>query len=335
MSATDRGQPQERQQLAGFNLVGSMLSGLLGEPTRRGELAESLHGPTGFESVDDVDQVGVGIDAQDDAIVYERECSGEPLATTDGTGEEKVAPGDREGPDSSFTAPVVYLESPVFEAEAEVRSLVDGIGGCASQRRLGQQLGMNSVDPLVQGIEQRQRAPLAFFETLIGRDVSHLAVVLDCIEVGEVFQRNRGPPFFGQEGLMKLAADVHATAEPAFIGHRNLSLSVVIIDFTRVARVTIDLNETVNGRKPIGDFGSFPTLRVAVGRDLWRIHGAVGPHEAPDVAAERASFLRLVQSLQVRVVRCNDGRCEDTREDCLTHRLKQVGRVIPWRQPFE
>ena len=247
MSATDRGQQQERQQPAGFNLLGSILSGLLGEPTRGGELTEAFQRPAGLDSIDDIDEVGVGVDAEDDAIVYERECSGEPLATTDGTGEEKVAPGDREGPDSSFAAPVVYLESPVLEAVTEVRSLVDGVGGRSSQRGLGQQLRMDTIDPFVKGIEQRYRAPPAFFETLIGRDVSHLAVGLDCVEVREVFERDRGPPIFGQEGLMKLAADVHATAEPAFIGHSNLSFSVVIIDFTRVACVPIDLNETVNG----------------------------------------------------------------------------------------
>ena len=79
MSATDRGQQQERQEPASFNLLGSMLSGLLGEPTRRGELAEALHGPAGLDSIDDVDKIGVGVDAKDDAIFHEAECSGELL----------------------------------------------------------------------------------------------------------------------------------------------------------------------------------------------------------------------------------------------------------------
>jgi len=90
MSATDRGQQQERQDPAGFNLLGSMLSGLLGEPTRRGELTEAFQRPAGLDSIDDVDKVGVGVDAEDDAIIHEGECSGEPLAAADGPGEEKV-----------------------------------------------------------------------------------------------------------------------------------------------------------------------------------------------------------------------------------------------------
>ena len=70
MSATDRGQQQERQDPAGFNLLGSMLSGLLGEPTRRGELTEAFQRPAGLDTIDDVDKVGVGVDAEDDAIIH-------------------------------------------------------------------------------------------------------------------------------------------------------------------------------------------------------------------------------------------------------------------------
>jgi hypothetical protein len=94
--------------------------------------------PTGLELVDNVDQVRVGVDAKDKAVVDEGE-------------------GDGEGPDSALGPTVIDLESPVIEAVSEELPLVDGVGGRTSQGRLGEEFRMNGVDPFVESMPQPRR----------------------------------------------------------------------------------------------------------------------------------------------------------------------------------
>src|SRR5512133_2482015 len=181
----------------GGSLFGALLGGMLGSPVRRSELAETPQGPAGFDLGDDVDQVGVRIDAEEPAIVDQCECVGQSLAAEDGSGEEEIAPGYGEGPDSALAAPVVNLESSVLKTASEEWALVDRVGCRSPQRRFRKQLRIGAVNPVVEQLQNRERAPLAFFEALIGRKVSLFAVALDCVDVREVLQRNRGPPIFG------------------------------------------------------------------------------------------------------------------------------------------
>ena len=53
-------------------LFAALLGGLLGEPVSGSQLGQAFHGPTGFEPGDGVDQVFVGIDAENETVVDER-----------------------------------------------------------------------------------------------------------------------------------------------------------------------------------------------------------------------------------------------------------------------
>jgi hypothetical protein len=67
---------------------------------------------------------------------------------------------------------------------------------------------MKRVDPAVERVEDRQREAPTRFPTGIGVERAVLAVGFDPVEVGEVLERDGGPPVLGEQGRMKLAADV-------------------------------------------------------------------------------------------------------------------------------
>ena len=151
----------------------------------------------------------------------------------------KFRAGDSVVSNSPFDAAVIDLEAPVAEAAAEEVALVDGVGRVAPEGRLGQEFGVKVVDPAVERIEQGQRAPTPFFSTSRGVESTRLAVFLDRVEVDEVLERNRGPPVLGEQRRMKLAANVHATAEPVFRRHSydGLLVFVLALDFSSIAGV--------------------------------------------------------------------------------------------------
>jgi hypothetical protein len=196
-------------------LVGGLVRRPLRGPAARDEIAEQLLGPAGFELADHVDQVLVGVEAEQQAAVDEGEGRGEALTTASRPGEEEVATRHSKGTDSPLDAPAVDLEAPVGEAAPEECALVDRVGRGAPERGLGQQPRVELVDPSVEGVEQRQRAPPPLLTSRPGIEPALLAVVFDRVQVCEDLERDRGPPIFGQQRRVKLAPDVHAAAKSA------------------------------------------------------------------------------------------------------------------------
>ncbi|MEY4548940.1 MAG: hypothetical protein RL685_5135 [Pseudomonadota bacterium] len=147
---------------AQLNLFEALLSGLVGgSPVPGNELGQATHRPARVELADDIEQVLVGVDAEQGAVVDEGVGGGEPLAAACGAGEEVVVATDGEVADPSLDATVVDLEAPVLEAAPKEHTLVDRVGGSAAQRGLRQEFGVKVVNPVVERVEQRQRAPPA------------------------------------------------------------------------------------------------------------------------------------------------------------------------------
>src|SRR5690606_12808466 len=291
-------------------LLGSVLSGLLARPAPREELGEPTERPASLELRDHVDQVAIGIGAEDRAVIDERVGDREAFAAADRAGEEVVSTADGEVADSAFDATVVDLEPAVVEATTEKLPLVFRVGRCAPQRGLRQKLGVDFLDPAIQGIQNRQRAPPPLFASSLRGQAAFLAFGFDQIEIREVLERNRSSSVLGEQCCMKLAADVHATTQPSLGGHGDDRLAIVIVlHLARVAGVSVTLDEPVDGGEPVHDLVSLPALSVTV-RDALscsvRADASVRAHEAPKVSAEGAVLGGFVEGLQVRVVDADD-----------------------------
>src|SRR5690606_24108421 len=150
-------------------------------------------------------------------------------------------------------------------------------------------------------------------------------------QVREVLERDGGSPILGEQGRVKLAADVHTAAKAALRGDSHARLTVlVVLDLARVAGVPIALYELIDCGEPVGDLVGSPTLRVAVGNALGGCAGtddAVGADEAPKMSAENSAFGRLVQRLQVRVIGAHDLRTEHFGGHCRGDGFEQVGGI--------
>ena len=115
----------ERQPPAQLSLFQALLTGLVGGgPGPGDELGEPSHGPARLELADDVEQVEVGVDAEQGAVVDEGVGGGESLAAAGGACEEVVAAADGEVADAALDAAVVDLEAPIFEATPKERSVL-------------------------------------------------------------------------------------------------------------------------------------------------------------------------------------------------------------------
>src|SRR5690606_34672839 len=190
---------------------------MLDRPTGGHQLGEAAQRPARLELADGVEQVDVGVDAEDEAAIDQGEDGRQPLASAGGAGEEEIAAGYGKGPNAPLGAAVVDLEAPVLEAATEERPLVDGVGGGLTEAGFRQELGMNAVDPLVESVEQGQGASTALLAAGIGIEASGLAGFLDGVELDEVLQRDSSSPVLGDEGAMEFASDVHAAAQAALV----------------------------------------------------------------------------------------------------------------------
>jgi N-acetylglucosaminyldiphosphoundecaprenol N-acetyl-beta-D-mannosaminyltransferase len=106
-------------------LLGAVLSGLFSRPAVRDELGELPQRPAALDLVDHVDQVRVGVEAEDQTAVDEREGRSQPLAPVHRAGEQEHAACEGDGPNPSGGSAVVDLETTVIETALEVR----GAGG--------------------------------------------------------------------------------------------------------------------------------------------------------------------------------------------------------------
>ncbi len=138
----------------GFLLLGEML----GHPSMGGELGEASHGPSGGELGEDVLEVGLGIQAEEDAIVDEGIGDGEALSSAPRAGEEKAASPDGKGADASLGAPVVDLEAAVVEGSPDEVPLILRVLGGLAERRFGQKSGVHVIDPAIELVEERDGA---------------------------------------------------------------------------------------------------------------------------------------------------------------------------------
>src|SRR5690606_17141496 len=207
-------------------------------------------------------------------------------------------------------------------------------GRRAPQRRLRQELGVDLIHPRVELVQQGQRAPPALFASRLGVETALLARGLYVVELLEELERDRRPLVLGQQGRMELAADVHAATQAALIGDDDDGLFAVVVlelDFTGVPGVPIALDETRDRSEPVGDVGGLPARGVAVGDHLGAAHDAIGPDEAPEVAAEDLALAGVGECFQVRVVGADNRRGEDARERRQRHGLEQVERIRPVR----
>ena len=148
------------------SLFDSLLGGLLGEPVCGSQLGQAGHRPSALNPLDDIDQVFVGFNPQNEAIVDKGVVNGEPFAATHGAGEEKGASAQGVISNSPFSTSVVNFESTVCEAASEKCSLVDSVGRRSSQRRFGQQLRVNFIHPAIKHVEDGKRASLPFSKLL-------------------------------------------------------------------------------------------------------------------------------------------------------------------------
>src|SRR5688572_19480751 len=316
---------------ASGGLLGTLLSSMLERPACGHQLGEAAQGPARFQLTDDVEQVNVRVDAENKAAIDKGEDGREPLASASGAGEEEVPAGHGVRANAALGAAVIDLEAPIRKAAAEEGPLVDGVSRGLAQGGLRQEFGVNAVDPLVEGVEQWQRAPAALLAAGIGIEVPGLAVFLDGVEVGEVLEGDGSAPVLGDERAMELAADVHAAGEPALVGDGDEGLPVVVFDFAAVAGVAIDLDEAIDSGKPLDDLACLPAWSVAVGDSFLSADGAIGADEAPDVTAEAAMAARLVERTQVGIVGADDGGGEHVGEHSQGDGLDQVGGVGPVR----
>src|SRR5512133_137824 len=228
-------------------LLGGLLSGLLERPAVGSELGQPAQGPPAFELLDHVDQIDVGVNAEQQAGVHEREGGSETLAAPNRAGEQEAPPRHSEEPNTSFGPAVVDLEAPILEAASEEEALVDRIGCRTAKWRFRKQLGMQLVDPGVQSVQQWERASEPFLGPSASVEATLLAVGFDVVEISEILQRDRGPPIFGQERCVEFAANVHATAETAFGRNCDQGLTgFVVFDLAGVASIAVALDETVN-----------------------------------------------------------------------------------------
>src|SRR5690606_41253529 len=115
---------------------GGLVSGPMGRPAARDEVAEQLQGPAGFELANHVDQVLVGVESEQQAAVDESESSRQALSAASGASEEEVSSSDGKGPNSPLDAPAVDLEASVGEAASKEFALIDRVGRGAPERGL-------------------------------------------------------------------------------------------------------------------------------------------------------------------------------------------------------
>src|SRR5688572_4708896 len=307
LEPTSAGRPRAPVAEPRGGLLGALLSGMLEGPARGHQLGETAQRPARFELADDVEQVNVRVDAENEAAIDEGEDGRKPLTAASGAGEEEVPAGHGVRPNATLGAAVVDLEAAIFEAAAEEGPLVDGVGRGLAQRGFRQELGVNAVDPFVEGVEQGERATAALFAAGIGIEAPGLAVFLNGVEVDEVLERDGRAPVLGDEGAMEFAADVHAAGEPALVRHGDEGLPIFVFDLAAVAGVAIDLDEAIDGGKPLDDLARLPAWGVAVGDGFLSADRAIGADEAPDMTAEAARAARLAGRTQVGICRADEG----------------------------
>ena len=113
----------------------------------RGEFGEAPHGPSAGELGENVLEVGLGVHAEQDAVVDEGVGDGEALPTAPRAGEEKAASSDGERADASLGTSVVDLEAAVVEGPADEEPLILRVLGGLVERRLGQEAWVQVIDP--------------------------------------------------------------------------------------------------------------------------------------------------------------------------------------------
>ena len=123
-------------------LLCAFLSGFFSSPATGGQFAETGHRPLGLTLRDDVEQVVVGIDVQDCAVLNQRVHSGQALATKLRSGEKEIVPANSEVANSPLNAAVVNLEPPVFKATSKEGALRKCVRRRTVQNAFGQQLPM-------------------------------------------------------------------------------------------------------------------------------------------------------------------------------------------------
>src|SRR5664279_1011430 len=304
--------PSETPRSADGVVFGWLLSGLTGGPVCGREFQDAGHEVAALKLVDGVPEVGLGIDAENQAVVHESVGIGEALAAADGAGEEEVAASDGEIANSTLGTAVVDFESTVSETATEEDALVDGVGGGSPESGLGQQQGMDGINPCVQLVEDGQGLLTANTAAFFDGNSVGFAFGFDAVNVGEEFEGNGGATVFGQKRGVEFRPDVHSAAESAFVGHGNQRGTVVVFDFGGISGVPVTLNPAINGRKPVGDFVSLPTWSVTVGDGFWAADRAVGANEAPQVPAKYAVLGVPVEGFEMRVVDADRMHSDDS-----------------------
>jgi hypothetical protein len=87
-----------------------------------------------------------------------------------------------------------------LEAAPEEGPLIDGVGRGAAQWGLGQELGVELIDPGVERIENRQRAPPPLVTAGLGIEALLFAFGLNLVQLGKEPDGNRGALVLGQQG---------------------------------------------------------------------------------------------------------------------------------------
>ena len=280
-----------------------VLSGLVGrDPSVRRQLRETAHEPAPFEFDEDVLEVTLGIDVQAQAVVDEGIGVGEPLATADRAGEQKVSASHGKETNSTFDAAVIDFETTIHETPAQEGALSDRVLRRHTKRRFGQQLRMHVIDPCVERIQDRNRSRAPYFTPLIGIEPALLALRFNGIQFGERLQSDGGPLVFTEQRRVELAPYVHAAPKPSFVGHRDERLAIFALGLGTITGISIALDIAVDGRKPIANLFRLPARRIAVGNALLSTDLAVGPHETPKPATKCAVLHALVQRLEMRIV---------------------------------
>ena len=125
---------------------------------------------------------GERIDVVHAARAEQGEGDGEAFGALVGASEQEVFSAESDLPELSLDLAIADVEAAIGEAPPKRLLLVNGVERRGVQRRLGDEVRMQRVNPLVEGVDERQRLlPAACMATLRGKDLG-LAGIFDAVE---------------------------------------------------------------------------------------------------------------------------------------------------------
>lgn len=139
---------------------------------------------------DDVSEVSVRVDAVELGGFYERSDGRPVLATTVGTGEERILSIEGDWSDRAFDDVGVDLDAAIIEESTKSSPARQWVADCFGELALLADQGELLAQPWLEGIDDGAASLLARGAPFFGRASPYLA--LDLVELGDALERLRG-----------------------------------------------------------------------------------------------------------------------------------------------